>query len=96
MPICGLSLYFFVVWLKWLVTRSVRDIYETSSSKGEIEQRLRGLVEYMKWKREETLAAYQHYFDEKLDADTRDVFHQRMHEEIQKYQQERRQGKRQK
>jgi len=80
----------------WLVTRSVRDIYETSSSKGEIEQRLRGLVEYMKWKSEETLAAYQHYFDEKLDADTRDAFHQRMHEEIQKYQQERRQGKRQK
>jgi len=80
----------------WLVTRSVRDIYETSSSKGEIEQRLRGLVEYMKWKSDETLAAYQHYFDEKLDADTRDAFHQRMHEEIQKYQQERRQGKRQK
>jgi hypothetical protein len=48
----------------------------------------------MKWKSEETLAAYQHYFDEQLDADTRDVFHQRMHKEIQQYQQERRQGKR--
>jgi integrase len=45
----------------WLVTRSVRDIYETSKDKGEIERRLRGLVEYMKWKSEETLAAYQHY-----------------------------------
>jgi integrase len=80
----------------WLVTRSVRDIYETSKDKGEIERRLRGLVEYMKWRSEETLAAYQHYFDEQLDADTRDAFHQRMHEEIQQYQQERRQGKRQK
>jgi hypothetical protein len=30
----------------------------------------------MKWKSEETLAAYQHYFDEQLDADTRDAFHQ--------------------
>jgi hypothetical protein len=50
----------------------------------------------MKWKSEETLAAYQHYFDEKLDTYTRDAFHQRMHEEIQKYQQERRQGKRKK
>ncbi len=49
----------------------------------------------MKWKSEETLAAYQHYFDEQLDADTRDAFHQRMHEEIQQYQQERKQGKRQ-
>jgi hypothetical protein len=50
----------------------------------------------MKWKSEATLAAYQHYFDEQLDADTRDAFHQRMHEEIQQYQQERRQGKRKK
>ncbi len=80
----------------WLVTRSVRDIYETSKNKGEIERRLQGLVEYMKWKSEETLAAYQHYFDEQLHADTRDAFHQRMHEEIQQYQQERKQGKRQK
>ncbi len=47
-------------------------------------------------KSEETLAAYQHYFDEQLDADTRDAFHQRMHEEIQQYQNERRQGKRKK
>src|SRR6266550_9232349 len=69
----------------WLVTRSVRDIYETSKDKGEIERRLQGLVEYMKWKSEETLAAYQHYFDEQLHADTRDAFHQRMHEEIQQY-----------
>jgi integrase len=43
----------------WHVTREVRDIYETAKSKEEIEQRLRGLVEYMKWKSEETLAAYQ-------------------------------------
>ena len=78
----------------WLVTRSVRDIYETAKSKEEIERRLRGLVEYMKWKSEETLAAYQHYFDEQLHAETRDAFHQRMHQEIQQYQQERRQGKR--
>jgi integrase len=78
----------------WLVTRSVRDIYETAKSKDEIERRLRGLVEYMKWKSEETLAAYQHYFDEQLDADTRDDFHRRMHEEIEQYQRERRQGKR--
>ncbi len=92
--ICGLPLYFVVVWLKWLVTRSVRDIYETAKSKEEIEQRLCGLVEYMKWKSEETLAAYQHYFDEQRDTDARAVFQQRMHEEIQRYQEEREQGKR--
>jgi integrase len=78
----------------WLVTRSVRDIYETAKSKEEIERRLHGLVEYMKWKSEETLAAYQHYIDEQLDADTRDDFQQRMHEEIQHYLSHREPGKR--
>lgn len=77
----------------WLVTRSVRDIYETAKSKEEIERRLLGLVEYMKWKSEETLVAYQHYFDEQLDADTRANFHQHMHEEIQRYLAERKPGK---
>jgi integrase len=78
----------------WLVTRSVRDIYETAHSKEEIERRLRGLVEYMKWQREETLSVYQHYFDEQRDADTRDAFHQRLHAEIQRYLQEQRSGTR--
>lgn len=77
----------------WLVTRSVRDIYETAKSKEEIERRLLGLVEYMKWKSEETLVAYQHYFDEQRDADTRADFHQHMHEEIQRYLAERKPGK---
>jgi integrase len=80
----------------WLVTRLVRDIYETATSKEEIERRLRGLVEYMKWKSEETLAAYQHYFDEQRDADTRDAFHQRMHGEIKQYLEERKRGHRKK
>ena len=69
----------------WLVTRSVRDIYETAHSKEEIERRLRGLVEYMKWQSEETLSVYQHYFDEQRDADLRDAFHQRLHEELRQY-----------
>jgi hypothetical protein len=47
----------------------------------------------MKWKSDETLAAYQHYFDEQLDSDTRDAFHQRMHEEIQQYLAERKHSK---
>jgi integrase len=66
----------------WLVTRAVRDIYETAHSKEEIERRLRGLVEYMKWQSEETLSVYQHYFDEQRDADLRDAFHRRLHEEL--------------
>ncbi len=78
----------------WHVTLEVRDIYEQAKSKEEIERRLRGVIEYMKWRSEETLAAYQHYFDAQVDADTRDHFHQRMHEAVQQYLQERLSGKR--
>ena len=77
----------------WHVTREVRDIYETSKNTAELERRLRGLMEYMKWKSEETLAAYQHYFDALRDADTRDALQQRMHTEAQHYLDERRRGK---
>jgi len=77
----------------WHVTLEVRDIYETAKSKEEIERRLRGVIEYMQWRSEETLAAYQHYFDEKVDADTRDDFHRRMHEAVEQYLQARQSGK---
>ncbi len=75
------------------MTREVRDIYETAKNTTESERRLRGLIEYMKWKSEETLAAYQHYFDELRDANTRDDLQQRMHAEVQQYLNERRRGK---
>lgn len=39
----------------------------------------------MKWKSEEMLAAYQHYFDEQRHADTQDLFYKRMHTEVQAY-----------
>ncbi len=77
----------------WHVTRSVRDIYETAKNRKEIEQRLADLVEYMKWKSEEMLAAYQHYFDEQRHADTQGQFHRRMHAAVQRYLAERPQRK---
>jgi len=75
----------------WHVTREVRDIYETAKNSKEVERRLADLIEYMKWKSEETLAAYQHYFDEQRNADTRDQFHKRRHAEVQQYLEERQQ-----
>jgi len=77
----------------WHVTREVRDIYETAKDKAEIERRLRGLVQYMKWSSEETLDVYQHYFDEQLNDDKREDLHKRMHEEVRLYLQERQPGK---
>lgn len=39
----------------------------------------------MKWKSEEMLAAYQHYFDEQRHAQSREQFHARLHAEVQQY-----------
>lgn len=77
----------------WHVTREVRDIYETAKDAKEVEQRLRDLIDYMKWKSEETLTAYEHYFNAQRNADTRDVLQQRMHEAIQQDLDERRRKK---
>ena len=67
------------------MTRSVRDIYETAKNTKEREQRLADLLESMKWKSEEMVAAYQHYFDEQRHADTQEQFHTRMHAQVQAY-----------
>ncbi len=49
----------------------------------------------MQWRSEETLAAYEHYFDQQRHDDTREAFHQRMHEEVERYLKARRAGKQQ-
>jgi integrase len=67
----------------WLVTGAVRDIYETAKSEVEIKRRLRGLVEYMKWSSPETLSVYEHYFEQSLDRETRDLFLDRLHTQVQ-------------
>jgi integrase len=77
----------------WHVTREVRDIYETAKNAKEVEQRMRDLIDYMKWKSDETLAAYEHYFEQQHHADTRDDLQQRMHVEVQQYLEERQHGK---
>ncbi len=49
----------------------------------------------MKWKSEETLSAYQHYFDEQRHAESQKQFHTRLHAEVQQYLAERHHRKRQ-
>jgi hypothetical protein len=77
----------------WHVTREVRDIYETAKNAKEVEQRTRSLIDYMKWKSEKTLAAYQHYFEQQHSAETRDDLQRRLHAEVQQYLNERQRGK---
>ena len=77
----------------WHVTRAVRDIYETAQNTAEIEHRLRDLIDYMKWKSDETLSAYHHYFENQRNADTRDDWQKRLHVEIRQDLEERQRGK---
>lgn len=75
----------------WYVTMAVRQIYETAKTEGEVNRRLRELMEYMKWKRGwETIAAYEHYFDAARHAEVQDGIHARMDAALQSLLQERR------
>jgi hypothetical protein len=63
----------------WYVTMAVRAIHETSSTEGEIRRRTRELIEYMHWRGgEQTMAAYDHYFDAARHADIQDQLHERL------------------
>ena len=63
----------------WYVTMAVRTIHETSNAEGEIRLRIRELVEYMQWRGgEQTMAAYDHYFDAARHAEIQDQLHERL------------------
>ncbi|HEY3367685.1 MAG TPA: site-specific integrase [Symbiobacteriaceae bacterium] len=63
----------------WYVTMAVRTIYETARTEGEVQRRLRELVEYMKWKSGMAMIeVYQHYFDAQRHAEVQDRVHNLM------------------
>jgi hypothetical protein len=58
---------------------AVRTIHETSSTESDIRRRIRELIEYMQWRGgEQTMAAYDHYFDAARHADIQDQLHERL------------------
>ncbi|KQL53010.1 integrase [Heyndrickxia shackletonii] len=48
----------------WFVTSRLREIYNTSKTEAEIQQRKQELIKYIKWKDKKTIEVYEHYFDE--------------------------------
>jgi hypothetical protein len=67
----------------WYVTMAVRQIYETATTDGAVQRRLRELIEYMKWRRGgQTLEAYEHYFDAIRHAEIQDRVHARLDEAL--------------
>ena len=80
----------------WHVTMAFREIYKHGfQDDGVVQQRLRELIEYMKWKSGwEMVEVYQHYFKAIQYADTQDGVHARLDEALKKQQAEREQKKR--
>jgi integrase len=67
----------------WYVTMAIRQIYETATTDGAVQRRLRELIEYMKWRRGgQTLEAYEHYFDAVRHAEIQDRVHARLDEAL--------------
>jgi hypothetical protein len=55
----------------------------TFSKEGKIRRRIRELIEYMQWRGgEETMTAYDHYFDAARHADIQDQLPARMHQAL--------------
>lgn len=48
----------------WFITSRLREIFNTSISEAEIKQKKNELIKYIKWKDDETINVYEHYFDE--------------------------------
>src|SRR5260370_42387526 len=80
----------------WHVTMAFREIYKHGIQDDRVvQQRLRELIEYMKWKSGwEMVEVYQHYFKAIQYADTQDGVHARLDEGLKQRQAERKQEKR--
>ncbi|WP_290416004.1 tyrosine-type recombinase/integrase [Paenibacillus polymyxa] len=62
----------------WYVTNVMRTIYETSSNESERIIRIKEFVRYMRWRSKETLAVYEHFFDEKRQLELINDVHENM------------------
>nr|WP_290222503.1 site-specific integrase [Trichocoleus desertorum] len=63
----------------WYVTNAIRQIYAVAGTdQGEVERLKRALQEYMKWKSDDTIKAYDHFFDSLAHAKIQDAVHKQM------------------
>ncbi|MFJ7731437.1 tyrosine-type recombinase/integrase [Lysinibacillus sp. NPDC097231] len=63
----------------WFVTSRLREIYNVAKKETEIHQRKNELIKYMKWKNPDTMAVYEHHFDETKHREA----HEKMLEQMQ-------------
>lgn len=67
----------------WFVTMMVREIYLQAKNAAQVQADRQGLIHYMRWKSgEETLAAYDHYFDRLRQAELQDGLVTKLEQEL--------------
>ncbi|MCY9588263.1 tyrosine-type recombinase/integrase, partial [Paenibacillus alvei] len=64
----------------WFVTNMIRSTYEVSDNESEIIRKKKELVQYMKWRSEDTLLVYEHFFNENNVRDLQDRLFIKMEE----------------
>jgi integrase len=66
----------------WYVTQAIRTIHEKSTTEGDLKKYRKELQMYMGWKSEETIEAYEHYFDVERHAEIQNCVHAQMDKEL--------------
>ena len=69
----------------WFVTSRLQEIYNTSNTETDIKQKKNELIKYIKWKDEETIKVYEHYFDEENHRKAHDEMLKSMAQQEQEY-----------
>lgn len=69
----------------WFVTSRLREIYNTSNTEAEVKQKKNELIKYIKWKDENTIEVYEHYFDEESHRKAHDGMLESMAEKEKEY-----------
>lgn len=63
----------------WYVTMAIREIYEASADKDDVERRTVELIKYMNWRSgKATLDSYEHYFDRQRHGEIQDRLHRKL------------------
>ncbi|MGK5507556.1 tyrosine-type recombinase/integrase [Brevibacillus formosus] len=80
----------------WFVTTRLREIYNISQTEAEIQQRKDELIKYMKWKNQDTIKVYEHYFDEEKHRNAHDQMLESMEQREREYNAKRKAKRKQK
>lgn len=67
----------------WYVTMAIREIYEDSDAKDDVERRTVELIKYMNWRSgQSTLDSYEHYFDQQRHGEIQDKLHRKLDADV--------------